>query len=130
MPTVHHYSSYRQLDPTVKRRWLKQLRSGELVQTTGHLGWRNSKEAGYCCLGVLADKCGLKGKLGTKWINGTALSVAQQVECGRVVRAEGKLPLHSLDMIDLDFQAQELLVSMNDSGSTFDEIADWIEDNL
>lgn len=40
------------MNPEVKKKWLKALRSGEYKQTVGVL---HKKGGGFCCLGVLTD---------------------------------------------------------------------------
>lgn len=86
-----------------KRRWLKDLRSGELPQGTRMLQNGN----GYCCIGVL--KKGLVGRDLT-WKEKQQLGVA-----------------HNL----LPASIQGRLVLLNDIKKWgFNKIADWIEVNV
>lgn len=41
------------MNPWVKKKWIKALRSGEYEQTQEYL----ATEEGYCCLGVLVEEC-------------------------------------------------------------------------
>lgn len=49
------------LTPTMKKRWVKALRSGKYPQTTGQLCRTSTgsggQPVGYCCLGVLKAVC-------------------------------------------------------------------------
>lgn len=56
LPEVREYK----LDPDLKAKWLKALRSGRYAQTKGRLHRKedsaeSDRPAGHCCLGVLCD---------------------------------------------------------------------------
>jgi hypothetical protein len=91
------------LDPTLKALWLKALRSGEYLQGAVYLE-RNDR---FCCLGVLCKIAGMPrnaeeaGEVGYEFIH-------------------EKLPVSQIHR----------LWSLNDCGSPFPEIADWIETNV
>lgn len=104
------------LKPDIKSRWIEALRSGKYSQSTGTLRDTN----GYCCLGVLCDI--VAGEIGTGWerrsnsycFDGKPYSMLPQVVCNYV----GEFP-------------QVTLITMNDAqGTSFNEIADYIEKNL
>ena len=100
-----------------KKIWLKALRSGKYEQGQSFLCNHNK----FCCLGVLLDSTKAPG-----W------EVKDGVGHTRVAQVG---PGHFLDKIDLkkfkmENDTQHLLSGMNDGGKGFDEIADWIEQNL
>jgi hypothetical protein len=115
----------------IKERWLIALRSGEYHQGKEWL----KNDGNFCCLGVLCD---LHAKeTGTYW---EALSdnVGSYMESSETLPAKVQewagLP-HTCGA-SLDFQADEGLTltrditELNDSGHTFKEIADLIEEQL
>ena len=91
-------------------KWVSALRSGEYKQSKSYL----KSDFGYCCLGV---GCKLKGHEDFELF--------------------GK-PYPSVKMLSEVFQYSEhyqlnmyaYLASLNDSGKSFEEIADWIEKNV
>ena len=120
-----------------KEKWVAALRSGEYKQGAGCL---RSKDNYYCCLGVLAD---LYSKdTGVPWeapVGGqNSYAVHQQ---------SGILPIEVAEWADIrdeagkfdpcpvvvirnegeDIKVYECLTGLNDDGSTFSEIADYIE---
>lgn len=88
------------MHPEPKRLWLTALRSGDYYQIQGEY----EDGGGGCCVG------------GVLW------SVSP-------LRSDNWL-LALLEWTGLDPEAWGLVVGMNDSGSTFPELADWIEKNL
>lgn len=95
----------------IKEKWIDALRSGEYSQTSRSLRDKN----GYCCLGVLARVCGYSEN-----------------------ELRGKEFLYSKNFPNVPEILQGLysktyvfeLSNMNDTGYSFTEIADWIEQNL
>ena len=98
------------MNPHLKARWLRALRSGNYTQA--QKGLRESYTE-YDCLGVLADVIDPLAWQQTdgifKW-RGRSLTF---------------LPSHILDD-----PIQDRLATMNDEGATFDELADFIEASL
>lgn len=100
------------MNPEVKQKWLKALRSGEYEQAVHWL----RVDTSYCCLGVLTHiyeptheslfNCACPENEICEW---AGLPFSEDSE-GQNVTSE--------------------LMTMNDSGKSFDEIADWIEENL
>jgi hypothetical protein len=86
-----------------KEKWITALRSGQYNQTEGHL----KNTAGYCCLGVLREIMDPSDFSESK--DGGLLSPKQLAKC------------------NLDYRMQNQLAKLNDNGSTFAEIADYIE---
>ena len=135
------------LEPKFKEKWLDLLRSDIYKQIRGRLGDGTN---GRCCLGVAADAAGVSSYM-EKVPNGDIDSYEElRVEHPhRLYRdrevttaawgnppteAEEKHDFPSSDMLKrmggLDSQEATTLAEMNDSGETFLEIADYIEENL
>lgn len=98
------------MKPEIKAKWVKALRSGRYKQGTGMLYSESNKA--FCCLGVLAKSCGILGQRGAE--------------------AKSNIIYDNLaDPLELTPSTQILLLHMNDvQGKSFNEIADWIEENL
>lgn len=115
------------MNPSIKANWVAALRSGKYRRTTDTLREvKPGKHVAYCCLGVLCDvmKEELKGNWHTQ--NGS-------FECrlGDTTSWEaGALSNRFEDYIGLLPAQQGDLIRMNDSGSSFNKIADYIEKNL
>lgn len=90
------------MDPIIKEKWVKALRSGEYRQARGSFIDRETGE--HCCLAVL----------------------------GAVISGNKEYPLYPDDETTGTTVLQRGgLVYMNDMGeASFEEIADWIEANL
>lgn len=111
------------------KQWVEALRSGEYKQSQGQL----RTDEGYCCLGVLSAI--VKDEIGGCWnrndntpypqwefIIGTDVSQSllpqEIVELVGMQTNEGTFPWSVFDWS---------LIDMNDSGKSFEEIADVIE---
>lgn len=88
------------------KEWIAALRSGKYKQVKGRL----KTDDGFCALGVLRDVQGARWiKDGDDWVTEKGeLSIVQ-------------------DFFPLDALKQEEIMELNDTGHTFDEIADWLE---
>lgn len=95
-----------------RKPWVEALRSGKYAQTSGAL---RSYEGGYCCLGVLADICGL-GEWTSKNYYKFAGNLADEI-----------LPEALGDVLGLCPNVQRSLAELNDHGRSFEHIADVIE---
>lgn len=127
------------MDKKIKSQWIKALLSGDYKQGYEHL----KKNGRYCCLGVLADICGVLGQKN------------QHVEPNRIGTTDEVLNKHNetfLKKMGLDKECrnpftkkldsyQEILIQMNDGPlnyfakdkirrKTFKEIAVWIKKNI
>ena len=100
------------------RRWVRALRSGKYKQGHGYLCEVNRDgEEQFCCLGVLAD-IAVDGWWELASINGYYL----------IDGASGAL---TTDMRkEFGLTGQSKLIRMNDSGKSFEEIADYIEEHF
>jgi len=112
------------MDPKIKADWVAALRSGKYTQAQGRLrisaGDDESNVDGYCCLGVICDVTQ------KRWVR-------QHTYWYALVGSEleptwyGMLPKGAFGLTDNTIRH---LANMNDSGKSFNEIADWIEANL
>lgn len=110
------------MNTEVKEKWVAALRSGEYWQGKGAL--RDQADA-FCCLGVLVDVV-----CPTDW------EPKPGYECDRayidpvdgpMVSVLGAAVMWRAGIVG---RAMSLLAEMNDTGSTFDAIADYIERTL
>lgn len=106
------------MNPWVKQKWVRALRSGEYEQGNGWLicGERRS----YCCLGVLAEE------MVPEFIR----PVNESLQNLGIDGSAGTLPDDLAIMFGLDRNSQYTLAQMNDEGDCFLTIADWIEREL
>jgi hypothetical protein len=124
------------MKPEIKEKWVTALRSGDYKQTASVL--RDGK--GFCCLGVLCDLYLQENEDGElRWGDVIDLSDHENAQKGSLFgTAAFEPPLEvsqwaGLDvanpLITLDCYASDL-ASLNDSGHTFSEIANFIEAQL
>lgn len=109
------------MNPEIKNRWTKALRSGKYKQGKGLL--RDSEDR-YCCLGVLCDV--VKSDLGLEW--------ESFMGCYSIENYEASLPDTIVKFTGVNstgYYGKVRLVLMNDrDGYTFNEIAEVIEKEL
>lgn len=86
--------------PDLKKEWVKALRSGEYKQCQGNL---HGATGTHCCLGVL-DVIVKAKEPNTR--NGPLLKAFYKIDWGTFIRMN------------------------DDEGKSFNEIADWIEENV
>lgn len=105
------------MDKAIKAVWVEALRSGRYKQGVYRL--RGSK--GFCCLGVLCDlgeqKAWVESSGGWGYQAGEAVSYYELPE-----RIQARVGLSGEEVCTLG--------QMNDGGVSFEQIADWIEENL
>lgn len=98
--------------------WVKALRSGNYKQTQGTLkGELINKGTGYCCLGVLAD------------IMGYELEKEPLIN-EKFYADEGDWRVYKIFKENISIPNYQKLIALNEIGKSFDEIADFIENNL
>ena len=102
------------MDPEIKAKWLAALRSGERQQASKVL---RTKDDRFCCLGVLCDLVApdawdLRGNL-------YQMSGRRSMPPDYICKKTGVFG-HEADF----------LANMNDTGSSFAQIANYIEENL
>jgi len=109
------------MNPEIKAKWVAALRSGEYAQAQGHL----KDETGYCCLGVL---CVVSEQE-------TGFGIAKNRKnhgdetIGPTIRKWADLPISEGALVIIESE-EESLATHNDSGKTFLQIADAIEEQL
>ena len=114
----------------IKEQWIQALRSGEYSQTAGCL----HSENGFCCLGVLTDLY-LK-EFDEDWNAGDP---SDEVLSYHIDGEYNYLPEHVKIWAGLDSESpiivmqdgkEDALANLNDSETTFEEIAQIIEEQL
>lgn len=130
------------MDAELKTKWVEALRSGEYTQASGKL--RDDATNGYCCLGVLCDLIDPDAwefdsdAYGGRWLwvdesgTQTALYLTYDIE------SQFFDPTHKVDTgiakhtYEGNIWAEESRAGaiLNDSGKSFEEIADFIEESL
>lgn len=112
------------MDVELKKRWVKALRSGKYRQGHGKLCFNDN----YCCLGVLADIEGALVALDDYTYN--IKGIIDESIWGCPYPTTSLPPISFLNKVGLSSSVSYKLADMNDSGKTFNKIADWIEENL
>lgn len=125
------------LDPTFKAAWLANLRSGQFIQTRGALH-RLEREtlvtsgqvvnAGHCCLGIAYEAADIIGFCPIRRKSRGGLEVYGP-EDGTNFYDTFPSELF-LEKIGLALPVAEYLAELNDTGTSFLEIASLIEDTL
>jgi hypothetical protein len=107
------------MKPQVKKMWVDLLRSKRFTQYVGSLrNWNTMESPSRCCLGVL---CEVRSKIAHK----NVWKLDHIVETHDGLLGENMLNWAGLpDTVQLD------LSKMNDDGSSFEEIADYIDKEL
>lgn len=124
------------MDAELKASWIAALRSGEYPQTQGRLRqWVDKDEPSFCCLGVLCEvhpNIEWRSEHGS-YVADESLADSQfkfmSLSLGNVGIRLG-LDKHFEANNGATMDAESILMGRNDRGETFDEIADWIEENL
>ena len=111
----------------LKTKWIEALRSGDYDQ--GH-GMLRDLDDSYCCLGVLLDVSEL-GQWDEQAFGPLIYEIEDSDKDYPNPREELDLSKATLDKLGLDPKEQHHLVNLNDDdGADFNEIADWIEENV
>ncbi len=116
------------LKPKLKAEWLKWLRSGKYEQCEAAL----YDGKGFCCLGVLCD-IAVSGEWEYNENTMTWLpprSARQKITAEQFDNREHHLSEEAYTRLGLTKGDWTDLADMNDTGSTFKDIADYIESEL
>lgn len=105
------------MDRELRDKWVAKLRDPETKQCKGAL----EKNDSNCCLGVLCNAVGIEK--GSPFLT-------RDIYFHFTSYDEWKSSLPPTGFQGLSFKQIQKLYKMNDSGSTFPEIADWIEQNI
>lgn len=107
----------------IKEKWLTALRSGEYKQTTQTL--YDPKNDSYCCMGVLGVICGMdKNELAQK----DMFYVPNYRKDDRTIDSDLIPDIMKYRTMGAGIPTKP--VTLNDEGSPFSEIADYIEQNI
>lgn len=106
------------MDQELKDRWVAALRSGDYSQARNSL---RVADIGYCCLDVLADLISPQGWLPPR---------PHGAQPWQPPDESGDSRIALLPEAMLDAPTQTSLIGLNDSGKTFGEVADYIEEKL
>ena len=107
------------LDAKLKKKWVKALRSGDYDQGETFLLRFKGDRAQYCCLGVLLEL--EHGE--DAWDTMRPEESLYGSGSGYLYTDLGRKPNFSAEH-------QRHLAFLNDTGKSFEEIADYIEENL
>lgn len=118
----------------IKQRWITALRSGQYKQGSGSLKQEKRDTTYFCCLGVLTDLCvrdGLVAWAGDKTDFSNVVRPIQGLLDERV-RTWAGLHLEKDEVVCVlqTKSWKKSLANMNDTGMSFMEIADYIENNI
>jgi hypothetical protein len=106
------------MNAEIKEKWVAALRGGYYKQTTGML---RSLGDEFCCLGVLCDithpEC---------WQPQDAVRPFKY----KNIKRFGTVPPALMNEVGINGDQMFDLAGMNDRGSNFNQIADYIEQNL
>jgi len=112
------------LPEEIKVKWIAALRSGLFPQGDGAL----CRDALYCCLGVLSLEQGRLVRGDGRWCDGDIHSVgnlSSSNPLNEILNANGNLAVAVLLTTETETIRCLSLVSLNDAGATFHEIA-WV----
>lgn len=123
------------MNPEIKSRWVERLRSG-LPQTTGALCKVEGDQESFCCLGVLSDIAREDGIVARRIDEGNTFiyfapdgSDQSDAALPRVVAEWAGLYVNGYPDRSPGAGGRNL-AALNDTGATFNEIADIIEEDL
>lgn len=116
-------TDYVKLPPDFKAKWIAALRSEKYIQAGGSL----KSSGGFCCLGVACDISGIKWEKGSNYFMTPSKNTA--FPDGEDLSADVMNSLRSTNSGKAS-DAMHKLADLNDFGSSFTQIANWIEENL
>lgn len=113
----------------IRARWLAALRSGEHKQTTQVLT-RVAEDGtlSHCCLGLLCQLVGAR-KVASPGRISYGIPSCRPATSSSVILPESVMKLAGMKTMEGGISEELTLASANDSGKTFSEIADLIEEN-
>lgn len=112
----HQSTTTPEFTPELKAKWVAALRSKDYRQGFGYL---RNPNGDFCCLGVLYDVAG--GEWKQVYPGG----------CYRIAESDtGSLLLNPDGWMFIDWGTQSRLADLNDAGRSFEDIANYIEENL
>jgi hypothetical protein len=122
----------------IKWRWIEKLRSGEYPQTKNHL----QDEKGFCCLGVLCEIAVEDGVIqswtkdsgttvyGNKYDSDTSTTTLPDSVMEWAGLVDHNPTVFAPEDTPKDLSGRTTLADLNDSGSNFDTISKYIEEQF
>lgn len=120
------------MNKRIKSKWVKALRSGRYEQGSGYLkAILDGEETVHCCLGVLCELAPKNLKVEEsgpeqEWPDLSAFKFGVKGKKASMAMPSKEI----LDWCGLRRIDSEDLAGLNDNGDTFEQIADYIEENL
>lgn len=113
------------IDPDKKAKWAAALRSGDFNQCKGVLVCVDK----FCCLGVYIRHIGEFQTYHELGMNASTTPPFPYLKFDKT--PYGQVPWRTyMDNEGMDRHTVDYLAAMNDTGTPFSDIADWIEANL
>lgn len=109
------------MNAELKAKWLEALRSGKYKQGKGAL---RSAQNEFCCLGVLCDIVA-----SDRWRTYAIIPAFTDLK-NKTYYGAPPSDLYPEYNVEVDAPHAGTLISMNDNGKSFKEIAEYIEENL
>lgn len=119
------------MDPDLRARWVAALRSGKYSQGVGRLRVERLYPNGspsFCCLGVLCDIQPERYDHDVFWYVRKRDGKDVDGSSGAVATANGRWVSPFKD--EPTMKERKTVATMNDTGASFDEIANYIEENM
>lgn len=123
--TTTETKAWPKMDADIKRQWVEALRSGKYPQAKKAL----RTDAGYCCLGCVADVLGCKWSITSDHLGRYRAEIVD-TEGEYYSGSRDWLPYPLEEKASLPPTVQQFLAGMNDDRKSFAEIADFIDANL
>lgn len=120
-------------DADLKKEWVEELRSGRFKQGRERLKTAPHRrpEPEYCCLGVLGEILCRRGMAEWSPVTSGHSCGLRPVGAPLHMNAYGDLPATLANEIGLDPEVEQELIRYNDGEKwSFEQIADFIEENL
>jgi len=112
------------MNPQIKQKWVSALRSGEYQQTQKRL----RTEDGFCCLGVLCDLYIKENNVEWNLAND---GHTYEFQDNKSILPSSVMEWAGVERHNPDINnGTETLAGLNDTGCTFEQIADLIEEHL
>lgn len=110
------------MNSDVKAKWVAALRGGNYKQTRQCL---RKNENSFCCLGVLCDILHPEGWSSREVDDEDIYTFTYKTDFRL-----GSLPIDLLKEVNLDEFEEQHLIELNDDGTSFSDIASYIEEKL
>jgi len=128
------------MNPEVKKILVEALRSGQYPQTVGYLQVVESSDStrpvGFCCLGVLSEEAKKRGvpnvdSVTISHLDTHAVEYFQTGDIGNKADFSANFLIEAVaTWAAFPPLVDSSLMGLNDSGATFDQIADLVEEYL